>query len=285
MKFIIIPKSLKDLDLYKNKGADTFIFGLRNYAVNYPNLTLEKIKEISPHTNLFIAVNKNIFNQDLADLRKVLKELAKLPILGVLFYDLGVINIVLEEKIDLNLVWHNTHQVTNYKTINYLKEKGIKGAYLTNEITLEDRLKIANETDLELMTLVLGHPVISHSKRSLLTNYFNALGKKKSKDTYLIKERTGDYIVTEKDNETSIYDKRIINGVGALFSLKEKIAYGVIDTTFISNDICLEVLDIFNLINKGEIKEIEAINKVNNLVGDYSGFFYQKTIYKVKKDE
>lgn len=291
MKFIIIPNDIKELDLYKNKGADTFIFGLEDYCINYPSLSLEKIKELSQDAKLFIAVNKNIFNNELDDLKNKLVELSKLPILGVLYYDLGVLSIVRNHHIPIDLVWHQTHMVTNYNTCNYYYDKGVKYGYLANEITLEEILEINQRTSMNLMVQVFGYPIMSHSRRSLLSNYFKSLGKEKENRIYHLKEKEDTYLLKENNDGASILFGKLINGTKPLFDLiQNNISYGILDMQEVSFEVGERVYEKFSYI-LNHISEIsneeqeQIILDMNKLIGDSTNFFYKKTIYKVKKGD
>lgn len=291
MKFIIIPNDIKELDLYKNKGADTFIFGLEDYCINYPSLSLEKIKELSQDTKLFIAINKNIFNSELEDVKNKLIELSKLPILGVLYYDLGILNIVKNENIPIDLVWHQTHMVTNYNTCNYYYDKGVKYGYLANEITLDEILEINQRTSMNLMVQVFGYPIMSHSRRSLLSNYFKSLGKEKENRIYHLKEKEDTYLLKENKDGASILFGKLINGTKPLFDLiQNNISYGILDMQEVDFEVGEKVYEKFSYI-LNHISEIsneeqeKIIFDMNKLIGDSTNFFYMKTIYKVKKGD
>ncbi len=291
MKFIIIPKDIKDLDLYKNKGADTFIFGLEDYCINYPSLSLEKIKELSQDTNIFVAMNKNIFNSELEDVKDKLVELSKLPILGVLYYDLGILNIVKNYDISIDLVWHQTHMVTNYNTCNYYYDKGVKYGYLANEITLEEILDINQRTSMNLMVQVFGYPIMSHSRRSLLSNYFKSIDKNKENRIYHLKEKEEQYLLKENKDGASILFGKLINGTRPLFDMiQNNISYGVLDVQEVDFKIGEKVYDQFSYI-LNHISDITSEEKeqiildMNQLIGDSTNFFYKKTVYKVKKGD
>ena len=94
MELIVIPNSVDQISFYKECGSKLFILGLEDYCINYPSASLEQIKELSNKYQLFISINKNLFNNELSDLKEKLIELSHLPIMGILFYDLGVLNIV-----------------------------------------------------------------------------------------------------------------------------------------------------------------------------------------------
>jgi putative protease len=289
--FVVIPNNINELPLYQEKGINTFIIGLEDYCINYPSVSLEDIKKLSSKYSLFISVNKNIFNSELADLKEKLIELSELTIEGVLFYDLGILNLVKENNIKLNLVWHQTHMVTNYNTCNYYYDKKVNYGFLANEITLEEILEIKKKTKMKLMVEVFGYPIMSHSRRMLLTNYFKAVKEEKENRLYHLKENENEYLLKENNHGASILYGKLINGTKPLFDLiKNKMDYLVLDMQEVDFNLGLKVLDTYLYIYNhfSDIKEVEKeslISNMNNLIGDSTNFFYKKTIYKVKKGD
>ena len=291
MKYIVISNNIKEVEFYKNKGADTFIFGLEGYSINYPELSLEEISKLSLNTNLFVAINKNLFNSEFADLKEKLFELSKLSVLGILFYDLGLLNIVRENNIKLDLVWHQTHMVTNYNTCNYYYDKGVNYAFLANEITLDEMIEIKAKTKMKLMVECFGYPVMAHSRRMLLTNYFKSIAKAKEDRVYNLSDKYTNYLLKENKEGASILHGKLINGTKPLFKLIENnFDYIVLDMqevdTMLGEKVLTEYLYILNnysLINEDEKEKI--IKKMNELIGDNTNFFYKKTIYKVKRGD
>ena len=291
MELVVVPNSVEDISFYQEKESNIFVLGLENYCINYPSVSLDEIKKLSSKYSLFISVNKNIFNNELADLTEKLVELSHLSIRGVLFYDLGVLNIVRENNISLNLVWHQTHMVTNYNTCNFYYEKGVSSGFLANEITLDEILEIKKRTKMKLMVECFGYPIMSHSRRMLLTNYFKSIGKKKENRVYHLENMNEDYLLKESSDGASILYGKLINGVKPLFDLVENdIDYVVLDMQEVDKSIGKEVLSTYSNIirNYASITEKEKdsiINRMNNLIGDSTNFFYKRTIYKVKKGD
>ena len=230
VELVVVPNSVEDISFYQEKESNIFVLGLENYCINYPSVSLDEIKKLSSKYSLFISVNKNIFNNELTDLTEKLVELSHLSIRGVLFYDLGVLNIVRENNISLNLVWHQTHMVTNYNTCNFYYEKGVSSGFLANEITLDEILEIKKRTKMKLMVECFGYPIMSHSRRMLLTNYFKSIGKKKENKVYHLENMNEDYLLKESSDGASILYGKLINGVKPLFDLVENdIDYVVLD--------------------------------------------------------
>lgn len=291
MELIVIPNSVDQISFYKECGSKLFILGLEDYCINYPSASLEQIKELSNKYQLFISINKNLFNNELSDLKEKLIELSHLPIMGILFYDLGVLNIVRENNISVNLVWHQTHMVTNYNTCNFYYEKGVEYGFLANEITLDEIIEIKKHTNMKLMVNCFGYPIMSHSRRMLLTNYFKSIGKEKEDRVYHLENMNENYLLKESKDGASILYGKLINGVKPLFDLVENnIDYAVLDMQEVEKEIGKKVLSTYNDIIKNHssimIKEKSSIiDEMNDLIGDNTNFFYKKTIYKVKKGD
>lgn len=291
MEYVVVPNKVGDLAVYSKKGIKNFILGLENYCINYPSISLKEIIDLSKKYSLWIAVNKNIFNNELEDMKEKLIELSNLPILGVLFYDIGILNLVIENKIPLELVWHQTHMVTNYNTCNYYYDKGVSYGFLANEITLEEVLEIKAKTKMRLMVEVFGYPIMSHSRRSLLSNYLKSVEKVKEDRIYHLKEKEDTYLLKETENGSSILFGKPINGAKPLFDLIESgIDYLVLDMQEIPAEIANKVLETYHYIlnhkDRITLEEKERmIQSMDDLIGNYTNFFYKKTIYKVKKGE
>lgn len=285
-KLLLVPKS-------KNSNLDSFdgvIIGLKDFSIGYEFcLDINDLEEYINRFNskeIFVAINKNLNNSDLNNIENILKKLDTLSIQGVLFYDLSILYIKQKLNLNLDLVWNQTHMVTNYNTCNYYFKEGCKYAYLSSEITLDEMLEICDKSNINTMALVFGHSTIAHSKRKLLSNYFDYIKKVKEKNCYSITESINNnhYIVKESNLGTTIVNGKILNGVRPLFELNKKISYAIMEE--VDDSSFLEVAQIFRKVidNNYENKE-EIIEKVNQLYTNTTeGFFYKKTIYKVKKD-
>ena len=291
MEYIVIPDNINDIDLYMDNGINTFIVGLADYSINYPSIDISEIENLSKKCKLFVAVNKNIFNSELSDVLDKLKKLESMDILGVLYYDLGILNMVKENNLNIDLVWHQTHMVTNYNTCNYYYDNGVKYGFLANEITLAEMLEIKNNTKMKLMVEVFGYPVASHSRRLLLTNYFKSINKEKENRTYELADRVGNLRIKETKDGATILNGYITNGTKPLFDLiKNEMDYLVLDMQEVDKELGMEVVKEYNYIanNIDKISEKEKekiIDKMNILIGNNTNFFYKKTIYKVKRGD
>ena len=166
-------------------------------------------------------------------------------------------------------------------TCNYYYDKGVKYALLGKEITLEEIKEIIDKSNITSMVEVVSLPSVAFSKRKLVTNYFNDLGKIGTKELVVQEKITKDsYNVVEDDNGTSFYLNKITNGTSIIKDLYDYGCeyiifreYGIDDFNELVNDTSLYI--------SGGCTDENYINKYKKL-GDSTNFFFRKTIYKVK---
>lgn len=282
-KIIVCPTSINNTYGLLKKDIGGVILGLKGYSVfiNF-EVTIKDIKNILKNTDkeVYIAINKVIYNKDIKKIKLLLRSLSKLNIKGILFESISIVNINKEEKLNLNLIWNQAHLVTNYNTCNFWYKNGVTAAYLSTEITKEDIINIKNNTDLKVFTYLYGYLPMFESSRKLITNFlkYNNLHKK-NEIYYLYEEqRKQYYLIYEKNNETYILEN-IINGIRELNDLvKNNIDYIVLNGLFIKEKDFNLVIDSYIKVLNGENVE-EIYNKMNN---NNTGFLYKETVYKVK---
>ncbi len=275
----------KNTSNFENLKTDGIILSLKDYSVQSTiYYDLDEIKDIikkSPKLEVFIKMNKNIFNDEIDKLKEMLIELNKINIKGIFFYDLAILNIKQELNLDVDLVWDQSHMVNNYRTCDYYYNEGVKYALLGKEITLEEIKEIVEKSKITSMVEVVSTPAIAYSKRKLLTNYYKSINKDK-KDTLEILEKVSNkyYIVKESNNGTSFYTKDIMNGTSIIKDLYSvNIPYiimreeGVPDFDELVNDTYTYI--------ENECKDNDYIEKYKKL-GDNTNFFFKETMYKVK---
>ena len=283
MKLAVVTDSVNILE-YKKIGANAFIFGLKNYSSGYKNeLTIEEIKEIRKNKDieLFIAINKNIFNDELEELEKEMIKLDKMEVDGILFYDLAILSIKERLKLKVNLVWNQTHMVTNYNTCNYYYDKGCKYGVLASEITLEEINEIKSKTKMQLFLNIFGYQVMGYSRRHLLDNYYKSIGKKRDNNYKTVKNNNEEYIIVEEEKGNAFLYGKPLNG-GEIVP-KVNVDYLILNDNLIDKDVFSKTLKLYKELI--ETKDEKIIEKLDDLVGTNRGFFFKKTIYKVKKND
>ena len=282
MKLLIEP--INKNNLYE-ETVDGIILPLKDYAVeSIISFSLAEIKDIVKNSEceIFIKINKNLLNEDIEDLTNILKELDKLNIKDILFYDLAVLELKKELDLKVDLVWNQTHMVNNYRTCDYYYNHGVKYALLGKEITLDEIIEIINKSKITSMVEVVSKPSVAFSKRKLVTNYYKDLGKEVNNDI-VVKEKVTDtnYEFIEDSNGTSIFLDKITNGTSVIKDLYEAKCEYIIFREYGIDNFRELVIDTKKYI-EDKCRDDKYISKYKKL-GDSTNFFFKKTIYRVKK--
>ena len=279
-KIILIPNK-KMLDI----NCDAFLLGIKDLSVNMNEyFTLEEIKQILKTTNkeIFISLNKNMHSKDLEKLEETLIELEKLDIKAVMFYDIGVLNIVKKLKLKLNLIWGQEHLTTNYETINYWLDKGINYTLISSEINEREIINIKNNTKSKLIIPILGYLPMFVSRRHLVDNYLKQFNlNDKSKINYIEKEGKIYPIIDEE--VTTVYTNAYINGIKEYLEFKKNnIEYVLINSLLIDEKNIEKIINMYKTITEETKEEYEE--KINNILNNNTDtfFLHKETIYKVK---
>ncbi len=289
---VLIKPSSKNIDFYRKLGIENYLFSLKDYATEsncYFNINdIKEIKSQYRDIHLFVSINKNIKNQEIEPLKKILKELDFIGIDAVFFYDQAII--LLKEKLNLSfdLVWAQTHMVTNYNTCNYYYQNHVKYALLSKEITLEEIIEIKEKSPIKTIVSLITIPSIATSKRKLLSNYYQDLEKKGKKELVIQEKLGGDFLVEEKKDAVTFYKKSILNGCEVLEELiKHDMDYVLLDSNLIDSDIFFQAVEkvvkyIKQYDSLTEEEKESFLHQQRKLLGEDTGFFFKKTIYKVK---
>ena len=290
-KLIVMPNSINMINELVSK-VDGFIIGLEHFSVNMPmELSIKEIKDLSILTkangkHLFIAVNKNIHNNELESLKEKLISLETIDIDGILYYDIAIVN--LKEKLSLKkeLVWYQEHLTTNYATCNFWREFGATSTYLSSDITLQEILDIKTNTSSKLFVTMFGYLPMFASFRHLVKNYLTtfSLGELKDK-VYKIEKEGKQYTIVDNNQGSFVYSSNILNGLDEYLILKENnIDYVVLNSFRIDDNNFTKVVNLFAQVDSNNVKEYsDLINKMFPNVD--KGFLYKETVYKVKNND
>jgi collagenase-like PrtC family protease len=266
--------------------CDALLLGLENFSVlNSVTFSVDEIRKITkdyPDIDVFVKMDKNLFNDEINDVRHVLQELEQMSIRGVFFYDLAILELKQELSLSLDLVWSQTHMVTNYRTCDYYYQQGVHYALLSKEITLDEILAIVKKSSILSIVEVVSLPSVGYSRRKLLSNYYKDL-EEDSHSTLSILEKITDkkYLVKEEDAGTGIFLDEVLNGTSVIKPLYEAgVSYILFREEGISSFMEL-INDTKNYIDGGCV-DTDYVSKYKKL-GDSTGFFFKKTIYRVKK--
>ena len=270
-----------------NLKVDSILIGLKNFnSLNILELEIEEIEKLIEDKNkeIFISINKLIHNNELEELKIILKKLEGWNISGVFFDDISIYNIVKENNLNISLIWGNSHQATNYNTINSWNRLGVKNSIISPDITLEEIIDIKNNTESKVFVPIYGMFEIFSSNRFLVKNYLKYIDKNSDSKLHYINHKILDtyYPIYEDSNGTHIINGNILNGLEEMPTLIDnKVDYVLINSYIISN--IEEVIDAFNEVLNGKI---DNLNEVALKLSDNNKvFLYKETIYKVKSSD
>ena len=286
MKILSEFRKKSSIDMTYCDGA---ILALKDYSVMGKDYyTLEEIEKIVSNNldkDIFVSLNRNFFNADISYLKDILLRLENSKVKGILFYDLAILQLKKELNLKIPLVWNQTHMVNNYKTCDYYFSRGVEYALLGKEITLDEVVEIIKKSSIKCMVEVVGCASVAFSKRKLLTNYYTDLGKEVKNELNISERVSNDnYIVKEENSGTGFYKEKITNGTGIIKDL-----YNAGCEYIIMRDDLEKEEDFYELLKDTKQYILEKcsldsyVSKYKKL-GDYTNFFFNKTIYKVKKN-
>ena len=269
------------------KGAKTLLFGLKDLSTYENEISLEELNKYKDK-EIYLALDKNMFNEDLPKLEESLKEIDKLNIKGILFYDLAVLHISKRLNLKTPLIWNQNFLVTNYKTCNFYEKQNIKDAVISGEITIEEIEQLAKNTKTDLYINAFGYQLMAISKRKLITNYFNHTKEKNQEKAHKMIEKENSYPIIENETCTKIYTKEVLNAVKYLNRLKQAgIKYIILNDILLDEEKFNKVAKIYEeALNKNETDQelLEREMQIKDIINNTSTLFLdKKTIYKVKR--
>ena len=271
-KLLVTANSLEHL----NELLDKDIYGVMLYidklSVNSSfYISIEELENIDlKNKKLFLVMNKLMHNKDLDMVRDVLYKIKDMDV-KVLFYDMAIYNISKEYGMLDKLVIYQDHLNASIDSNNFYYDLGIKGSFITSDITLEELIDIKKNSKMDIYFMGYGYAPIFYSRRYLIKNYLKFIDKEDMIGEYSIVSDMGiEYPICEEEYGTTIYSDKVINLINYLDYL-ESIDYIVMNSNLILDDEFDLMVDKF--VNKEKIDDC------------YLGFFNTKTIFKVKNND
>lgn len=286
MKLLIMPSSIKQINEIMD-SIDGLVVGLDKLCINMPfNFNKNQVFEIIDICNknnkeVFISLNKNMFNSDLDYLKEILLELDKKEINGIMYYDIAIVNMKEELGLKTDLVWNQEHLTTNYLTSNYWYNFGAKYTYLSSEITIEEINEIKEKASAKLMVTLFGYLPMFVSRRHLVKNYLDTFDLKDNSKINILEKEGSKYQIIDCEDGTVAYSSHILNGITEV--LNTKVDYMVLNSFSIDDDKFKEVVNMFKTVTTDNVNEYKE--KIDSMFKTNLGFLYKETIYKVKKND
>lgn len=202
MKLITVTDRKLITDLREQTDV-LLVYPLKSFCVGYP-IEFE-IQEIDG----FILVNRIL---DDNDLDKLQNELLKTNAKGIIFDDLGIIELVKNLNIEKILLLN--HLGTNVRSINYYLEY-VDSVVISNDLTEEEIRYIVTNSNKKLVVNVFGLKELMYSRRLLLSNYANYynIDNVRELDASILDKG---FKIVENDYGTKFYSSKYYDGLSLL---------------------------------------------------------------------
>ena len=284
MKLLIMPKSIDQIESLI-EDIDGVIVGIKDLSINQPAyFTLDEIKKINEiiknnGKEIFVSLNKNMFNKDLEILEYTLLQLDNLKLNGILYYDIAIVNFKKNLKLVTPLVWNQEHLTTNYLTSNFWYEYGAKYTMLSSEITLDEINEIALNANAKTMVPIFGYLPMFVSRRHLVKNYLDTFKIKDDSNINYIEKENKTYAIIDSNDGTIAYSNKCLNGINE--TLKLNVDYIVLNAFNINNATFKRGVSMYNIVNESNVQEFKE--EIDKMLDTDTGFLYKEKVYEVKK--
>ena len=135
----------------------------------------------------------------------------------VMFYDMGVYNIALELGMINKLVIYQDHLNASIQSNMFYYDLGIKGSYITSDITGKELLEIKNNSKMDIYFTGYGYLPIFYSRRYLIRNYLKYINKEECTNKYsIVSDMGSEYPIGEEEYGSTIYSQETVNLINYL---------------------------------------------------------------------
>ncbi|MEF9966988.1 MAG: peptidase U32 family protein [Longicatena sp.] len=290
--FITTPFTIGDIAKLKAARSSSVVIathffsarGAAYFKIEELPLIKEECKRLE--INMYVLVNRFFVEEELPALRQHLRTLKELDVDGIYYGDEGVYYEARKLGMVERLIYNPDTLITNAKDAQYYLDEGIKMVTLAKEITLEELCFIGNEIKGECEVVIHGRLNMMHSKRNLLTNYVDFIGKKEDLKNnyhlYISEETREEHMpIIEDELGTHVFTGFTLSSFDELLDLANaNIHHFRIDGIFHDIDYVIEMLTYYQEILAHVRNGRETYEMVKEKYKDENishGFYYKKT--------
>ena len=292
MKIILSLNNENLIYDYKSMGIDTFVLGCTHSFYTPKLFSIDEINTIVENNedcHFYVSMNHLYDQTQIKEIETFIKSLST-KVTGILFHDLGVLQIVKENHLNFKMIYNPETLNTNVETINTLSKYGIDGAMVSRVIPLEEALEIQKSS--KVPTILFGHGVeyVAATKRELISNYNDVSHLSLEKNhTYRINNKDSDlyFLMYEDHHGTHFFTETRLYTLD-LFNIIKDFDYLYIETLFMDEQESIETASIYSdclnaLNNHSYDKEVKEYLPLLRKLGYpmSQGFLFDNTVYKL----
>ena len=159
-------------------GADAVYIGGREYSLraNATNFSIEEIKEGCSFAHklgkkVYLTLNIVFHNEDMNGVEDYIKDVVDAGIDAFIVSDPFIINYIVTNFPNVEAHLSTQNSTSNYKTVEYFKEEGVKRVVLARELNKKQIKEIIDKTKLDIEVFIHGAMCTCYSGRCALSNY------------------------------------------------------------------------------------------------------------------
>lgn len=209
MDFIATPFTFGDLHKLKDAGADSVIIAIPFFSARGAGYLqreeLPAVKEECERLGLrmLVLVNRFFTEEELPKLREFLIELSNIAVDGIYYGDECVLYEAKKLGMQHALIYSPDTLITNHADVQFYLEEGISMVSISKEITKEEICEIAQHVNGDIEVVIHGRVNMMHSKRKLLSNYLEFIGKEEAiqgkRSLYIMEEHRDEHMPILED--------------------------------------------------------------------------------------
>ena len=131
---LIYVDDINHIDDYRKAGVSAFLFGLEEFCVGYNTYSLSVIDSVEV-SNKYLLINRVLDCKSIDKLKDILKDINGIK--GIVFEDIGVLNLINDLKLDVEKILFQNHFGTNKDSINFWLDR-VDSVFVSNEITYDE---------------------------------------------------------------------------------------------------------------------------------------------------
>ncbi|MEG0735443.1 MAG: U32 family peptidase [Longicatena sp.] len=291
MEFITTPYTIEDITKL-HEVADALVIATPFFSVRgaayFDVEELGLIRKLSAEKsmNMYVLVNRFFMEDELKLLREHLAYLKELDVDGIYYGDEGVLYEAKKLHMEHKLIYNPDTLITNKEDVQYYLDEGISMVTISKEITLHEICEIARNVKGNCEVIIHGRLNMMHSKRHLLSNYLDFLGKsediKDKHDLYIMEETRDEHMpIIEDDLGTHVFTGFTLSSFDEIKDLSEAgIQHVRIDGIFHDIDYVCEMIGYYKEILNGTRNGRKTYEEMREKYPEdhmTHGFYYTKT--------